>query len=118
MNVNVFGEPLIPCCYEPVTGFYRDGYCRIEESDGSLHTVCAVMTEEFLLFSLEQGNDLISPVPNGLFPGLKPGDKWCLSVLRWREAYEHGAAPPVILEACNELALEYVDISMLIEHSH
>ncbi|WP_109830303.1 DUF2237 family protein [Reichenbachiella versicolor] len=118
MDLNVFGEPLVAFCSDPLTGFYRDGYCRTNEQDAGQHTVCAVMTTEFLFFSVSRGNDLVSPRPEMMFPGLKSGDKWCLNVLRWKEAYDHEVAPPVILTACAEEALDYVDISMLIEHAY
>lgn len=117
MPKNVFGEPLIPCCYEPMTGYFRDGYCRTDESDRGTHVVCAIMTEEFLSFSKNAGNDLSTPRPEYQFPGLKPGDRWCLCATRWREAYDHGKAPKVILEACAEESLNYIEMEMLIEHA-
>ena len=114
---NVLGEPLQPCCEEPVTGFYRDGTCRIGIEDLGVHSVCAQVTEAFLDFSLEQGNDLVSPVPQAGFPGLKPGDRWCLCALRWREALEAGAAPPVKLTATHEATLEVVALADLKRHA-
>lgn len=118
MNKNIFGEKLIPCCFEPMTGFYRDGLCRTDANEVGRHVVCAIMDEEFLAFTIKAGNDLSTPRPEYDFPGLKPGDKWCLCALRWKEAYDHGCAPQVILEACAEEALDYVDIDALIEHAH
>ncbi|MCH2233679.1 MAG: DUF2237 domain-containing protein [Crocinitomicaceae bacterium] len=117
MSKNIFGEDLIPCCYEPMTGYFRDGLCRTDDSDTGRHVVCAIMTKEFLEFSRAAGNDLITPRPEYQFPGLKPGDKWCLCALRWKEAYENGVAPKVILEACAEKALEYVSMDHLIAHA-
>jgi len=114
---NIFGQPLKPCCSDPMTGYYRDGFCRTDESDHGSHTVCAIITEEFLKFSRSRGNDLITPRPEYLFPGLKPGDKWCLCALRWKEAYDAGVAPKVVLEATNEKTLEYFNINILIEHA-
>ncbi len=118
MPKNVFGEELIPCCYAPLTGYFRDGFCRTDESDRGSHVVCAIMTDEFLEFSKEAGNDLSTPRPEYTFPGLKAGDQWCLCALRWKEAYDHGKAPMVILEACAEEALKYVKINQLIEFAY
>lgn len=114
---NIFGEPLIPCCVSPMTGYFRDGFCRTDASDQGSHTVCAIVTEEFLSFSKSRGNDLSTPRPEYRFPGLVPGDKWCLCALRWKEAFEAGAAPRLILEATNEKTLEYIDINDLIAHA-
>lgn len=118
MPKNIFGQPLIPCCYEPLTGFYRDGFCRTDVQDGGRHVVCAIMTEEFLTFTKSLGNDLSTPLPQFQFPGLKPGDKWCLCAIRWREAHEQGVAPPVILEACAEEALNYIELEVLVKHAY
>jgi uncharacterized protein (DUF2237 family) len=118
MDKNVFGEALIPCCFSPLTGFFRDGLCRTDESDHGRHVVCAIMTAEFLEFSKLAGNDLSTPRPEYEFPGLKPGDQWCLCALRWKEAYDHGVAPQVVLEACAEKALDFVDINDLIAYAH
>lgn len=115
---NVFGEPLIPCCMDPLTGFYRDGICRTDDFDEGRHVVCAQMTEEFLTFSKAVGNDLSTPIPHYNFPGLKPGDFWCLCALRWKEAFDVGKAPFVKLEATSEAALNYVDISDLISFAY
>jgi len=112
---NVFGQPLIVCSNNPLTGFYRNGCCDTGSEDFGKHTVCAVMTSSFLLFSQSMGNDLITPIPQYNFPGLNPGDRWCICVLRWKEAYEAGYAAPVVLEATNEEALNYVDMNALLE---
>ena len=103
-----------PCCHDPLTGFYRDGYCHTGPGDFGVHTVCAVMTEEFLIYSLERGNDLITPRREWMFPGLGPGDRWCLCASRWQQAFLDGKAPKVILEACHERALEFCELSDLI----
>jgi len=110
---NVLGEPLKPCCSNPETGFYRDGTCRTGPRDRGNHTVCAVMTEEFLNYTAAQGNDLSTARPEMNFPGLEPGDRWCLCAPRWKEAHEAGKAPPVILEACDQKTLEFVDLETL-----
>ena len=101
---------------KPLTGFYRDGFCRTGPGDVGLHTVCIEATEEFLEFSAEAGNDLSTPVPEYDFPGLEPGDRWCLCVTRWQEALEAGVAPRVVLEACHISALEFVSLEELQEH--
>jgi uncharacterized protein (DUF2237 family) len=103
---NVLGSELQPCSIDPVTGFYRDGCCRTGFEDVGLHLVCAEMTDEFLRFSYARGNDLITPMPQLGFPGLRPGDHWCLCVQRWKEAFEAGVAPRVDLEATHISALE------------
>ena len=117
MAGNVFGEELRPCGKNPVTGFYRDGRCETGPDDLGSHTVCAIMTEEFLRFSFDKGNDLITPAPHLNFPGLGPGDRWCLCVSRWKEAFDAGVAPPVILEATHENALKMVSMEDLIGHA-
>jgi uncharacterized protein len=111
--LNVLGEPLLACSYAPLTGFLRDGCCNTDANDHGTHVVCARMTKEFLDFSVSRGNDLITPKPQWRFPGLKPGDRWCLCVTRWREALQAGLAPPVILEATHQKALEYVSLEEL-----
>ena len=110
---NVLGQPLSPCCTSPITGFYRDGYCNTGAGDYGAHVVCAQMTEEFLAFTKAQGNDLSTPVPAFQFPGLKPGDRWCLCASRWKEARDAGVAPPVVLESTHASSLEYVSLSEL-----
>ena len=115
MERNVFGEPLEICCTKPMTGYFRDGSCRTDNEDTGTHTVCAVMTEDFLMFSASMGNDLITPIPYYQFPGLKEGDKWCLCVNRWIEAEKAGKAPKLILEATHEKTLELVSIEKLKE---
>ncbi|MFN7561763.1 MAG: DUF2237 family protein [Prosthecobacter sp.] len=117
MPSNVLGTPLKACCHDPLTGFYRDGYCRTGPDDKGMHTVCAVMTAEFLLFSRSRGNDLSTPVPEFDFPGLQPGDKWCLCISRWAEALKAGQAPLVVLEACHIHALEFVSLEDLKAHA-
>lgn len=113
MPTNVLGGELRRCCREPVTGFYRDGYCRTGPGDYGKHTVCAQVTAGFLEFSLQRGNDLVTPRPEYQFPGLQPGDRWCLCVERWHEALRAGCAPPVVLEACHISALEFVSLEEL-----
>lgn len=115
---NVLGGPLLPCSRDPVTGFYRTGDCRTGPEDGGCHAVCAVMTEAFLAFSKAAGNDLSTPMPHYGFPGLQPGDRWCICAPRWKEALDGGAAPPVILEATHEAALQYASRSILEEYAH
>ena len=117
MNQNIFGEPLQSCCISPLTGYFRDGYCRTDDLDYGNHTVCVIVTEEFLEFSKKNGNDLITPQPKHLFPGLKPGDKWCLCAVRWQEAFEAGCAPRVELEATDERALKIIKINDLIAYA-
>lgn len=111
--LNVLGGPLEACSFDPLTGFFRDGCCHTGPQDQGTHVVCAKVTEAFLQFSLAQGNDLITPQPQWRFHGLKPGDRWCLCVSRWREAYEAGVAPPVVLEATHANALQLVDLDTL-----
>jgi|TARA_Y100000996_G_C22498483_1_gene633376 uncharacterized protein (DUF2237 family) len=117
MEKNVFGEPLQTCCTKPMTGYFRDGLCRTISEDTGTHTVCAIMTKDFLEFSSLKGNDLVTPVPYYQFPGLKEGDKWCLCVSRWIEAEKEGKAPKVILEATHEKTLEYTSIDILIKYA-
>jgi uncharacterized protein len=110
---NVLGGTLEPCSMDPVTGFFRSGCCDTSPEDVGSHTVCAVMTAEFLAFSKRSGNDLSTPMPQFGFPGLKPGDRWCLCAPRWQEAFAAGAAPRVVLRATEESALGYSDIDDL-----
>lgn len=112
---NVLGGELQPCSMDPLTGFHRTGRCQTGPHDHGCHAVCILATEEFLEFSKAAGNDLSTPVPQYGFPGLKPGDRWCLCAPRWKEAHEAGAAPVVVLEATSEAALQYVSRSVLEE---
>jgi uncharacterized protein (DUF2237 family) len=114
---NVLGGPLAPCSNDPVTGFFRDGHCHTCSQDHGSHTVCAVMTAEFLAFTKLAGNDLSTPVSQYGFPGLKPGDRWCLCAGRWLEACRAGHAPKVVLEATNEAALEVVPLDLLVQNA-
>jgi uncharacterized protein (DUF2237 family) len=114
---NVLGGPLAVCCTNPRTGFYRTGSCETGPEDLGSHTVCAEMTAEFLEFTRSRGNDLSTPLPAYGFPGLKPGDKWCLCAARWKEAADAGVAPPVILAATHERALDVVDLDELRAHA-
>ena len=114
---NVLGEPLAPCCHDPLTGFYRDGTCRTGPGDLGVHTVCAEMTQEFLEFSRSRGNDLSTPMPEYGFPGLVPGDRWCLCAARWKEAFDAGMAPSVILAACHVSSLEFATLEELSEYA-
>jgi len=115
--LNVLGTALVPCGYDPVTGWYRDGCCHTDEQDHGSHVVCARVTVGFLNFQMERGNDLITPRPGFRFPGLKPGDRWCVCAARWREAFEAGCAPPVVLECTHDRALEYVPLDWLRRHA-
>jgi uncharacterized protein (DUF2237 family) len=110
---NVLGTPLVITGTDPLTGFYRDGFCCTGPQDSGKHVVAAVVTDAFLEFTLALGNDLISPYPASNFPGLEAGDRWCLCALRWKEAFEHGFAPAVILEATHENALLYITLEEL-----
>ncbi len=114
---NVLGGELKSCCTDPMTGFYRDGYCRTGADDTGRHTVCILATDEFLAFSKAAGNDLSTPMPQYAFPGLVAGDKWCLCMLRWREALNAGMAPQVFLEATHEAALTVVSLEDLKQHA-
>ena len=114
---NVLGGTLAPCSESPRTGFYRDGCCNTGPEDVGMHVVCTQVTAEFLTYSRAQGNDLSTPVPEHGFPGLKPGDRWCLCVGRWREAFEAGVAPPVVMSATHEEALAVVPLAVLKKHA-
>lgn len=114
---NVLGEELQSCSSDPLTGFYRDGCCNTGEGDLGLHLVCAIMTDEFLEFSRAMGNDLSTPMPAYEFPGLQAGERWCLCVSRWKEAFESGCAPLVVLEATHVSALEWVNLADLKAHA-
>jgi uncharacterized protein (DUF2237 family) len=113
---NVLGRELADCSHDPLTGYFRNGCCQTGPQDTGSHTVCAVLTADFLQFSFTRGNDLITPRQEFSFPGLRPGDRWCLCVNRWREAWEAGCAPPVVLEATHEAALRSVTLEMLMAH--
>ncbi|MED7788233.1 DUF2237 domain-containing protein [Francisella sp. 19X1-34] len=115
---NVLGTDLKPCCLAPITGFYRDGFCRTDQHDTARHVVCGIMSKEFLEYTASQGNDLSTPNLLFDFPGLKPGDKWCLCALRWLEAYKDGCAPEVVLESTHELALEVIKKEYLLEKAY
>jgi uncharacterized protein len=113
---NVLGTDLQLASIDPMTGYFRTGYCNTDANDRGLHVVAAIVTKEFLEYSRSQGNDLMTPYPASNFPGLIPGNTWCLCVLRWKEALDAGVAPPVILEATNIKALEFVSLEMLQAH--
>ena len=115
--INVLGGPIAPCSVQPLTGFYRDGCCNTGVEDVGLHTVCVVLTAEFLAFSKTRGNDLSTPMPRYHFAGLKPGDRWCLCAMRWKEAFEAGAAPQVVLEATHAVTLHVVELADLRKHA-
>lgn len=115
---NVLGGSLLACSYSPLTGFYRTGCCETGPDDSGLHLVCTRVSAEFLAFSADVGNDLSTPRPEYRFAGLKPGDRWCLCALRWLEALDAGAAPPVVLEATNEAVLDLVDLGTLKAHAY
>lgn len=116
MEKNVFGKALKPCCDSQVTGFTRSGYCEVPKSDFGNHSVCAVVTDEFLKYTKDKGNDLSTPNTLYGFPGLKDGDRWCLCAARWQEAYDAGVAPLVVLESTNQKALEICDLDNLKKH--
>ena len=116
-SVNVFGEPLAPCGKDPVTGFYRDGCCNTGRHDVGSHTVCVRVTQEFLEYSRFRGNDLSTPVPEFGFPGLRPGDSWCLCAARWLEAWKQDMAPRVYLAATHQKALDIVPLDTLKRHA-
>ena len=115
--LNDLGGPLVACSYAPLTGYLRDGCCQTDESDHGTHVVCARITSDFLAYSLAQGNDLITPRPEYRFAGLKPGDRWCLCAVRWKEAVLAGVAPPVHLDATHAKALETVSLEQLKRHA-
>ena len=114
---NVYNEPIVPCSFQPLTGYFRDGCCKTSDEDTGTHVICAVMTESFLDFSVERGNDLVTPIPEWGFPGLRAGDKWCLCALRWLEALEAGVAPPVVLESTSFHALDLIPMAVLQDHA-
>jgi uncharacterized protein len=115
MPLNVFGTELEPCSHAPLTGFYRDGCCDTGPEDVGVHTVCVIATDEFLVFSRDRGNDLSTPRPEYRFPGLEPGDRWCLCASRWKEAWAAGKAPKVVLTATHEATLQFVPLDVLVK---
>ena len=113
LSINVYGKELETCCANPKTGFFRNGMCDTCKEDLGVHTVCILATEEFLVFSKGAGNDLSTPRPEYNFTGVKPGNRWCLCAMRWKEAYDQGKAPPVFLESTHEATLKLVDFNIL-----
>jgi uncharacterized protein len=111
--LNVLGTELVPCSYDPLTGYFRDGCCNTRVDDAGTHVICTKVTADFLAFSLRRGNDLGTPRPEHRFRGLVPGDRWCLCALRWKEAWRAGVAPPVVLECTHERALDHVTLETL-----
>ncbi len=116
-ELNVFGEPLEPCSFKPLTGYFRDGCCSAGADKSARHLVCVEVTAEFLAFSKSRGNDLSTPAPDFNFPGLQPGDRWCLLAPRWVEALQAGIAPRVVLRSTNQAALRYADLASLKAHA-
>ena len=116
-RLNVLGESMASCCYAPITGYFRNGFCHTATTDLGQHTMCVQMTAEFLNFSQKVGNDLITPLPEVDFPGLEPGDFWCICVTRWVEAYQAGIAPPIKIQACHQAVLSYVPLDVLMEYA-
>ena len=117
MALNVLGTALVPCSYDPLTGFFRDGCCNTALDDTGSHVVCVKVSAEFLSYSAQRGNDLATPRPEHRFRGLAPGDRWCLCALRWREAFEAGVAPAVVLESTHERTLDFVPLEWLRAHA-
>ena len=117
LSINVYGKELETCCDNPKTGFFRNGMCDTCKEDLGVHTVCILATEEFLVFSKGAGNDLSTPRAEFNFLGLKPGNRWCLCAMRWKEAYEQGKAPPVFLESTHEATLKLVDFNILQQYA-
>jgi uncharacterized protein (DUF2237 family) len=115
--INVLGGALVPCSYDPLTGWFRDGCCHTDAHDHGSHVICVRMTMEFLNHQFEQGNDLITPRPEYRFAGLKPGDRWCVCALRWKQAAADDCAPPVVLESTHRRALEFVPLDTLRDHA-
>ena len=114
--INVLGQPLVPCSYDPLTGYFRDGCCKTDATDTGSHLICARVTAEFLTFSKERGNDLSTPRPEYRFKGLQAGDRWCLCATRWAEALAAGVAPPVVMESTHAGALRFVTLEQLEKH--
>ena len=117
LSINVYGKELETCCDNPKTGFFRNGMCDTCKEDLGVHTVCILATEEFLVFSKGAGNDLSTPRPEYNFPGVKPGNRWCLCAMRWKEAYDQGKAPPVFLESTHEATLKLVEFNILQQYA-
>jgi len=117
LELNVLNTPLQTCCTAPMTGYFRDGLCRTTANDQGTHTVCAIVTREFLEYSAAKGNDLMTPIPHWKFPGLQPGDKWCLCISRWLQAEKAGKAPYILLEATHKKTLEYTSLDMLTKYA-
>ena len=117
LSINLYGKELESCCDNPKTGFFRNGMCDTCKEDLGVHTVCILATEEFLVFSKGAGNDLSTPRPAFNFTGVKPGNRWCLCAMRWKEAYEQGKAPPVFLESTHEATLKLVDFNILQQYA-
>ena len=117
LSINVYGKELETCCDNPETGFFRNGLCDTCKEDFGVHTVCILATEDFLVFSKSVGNDLSTPLPEFNFPGVKPGNRWCLCAMRWMEAYDQGKAPPVFLESTHEATLKLVDFNILQQYA-
>ena len=117
LPLNVLGQPLVPCSFEPLTGFFRDGCCKTNEQDAGSHLICAIVSNDFLQFSLKRGNDLITPRPEYQFPGLIAGDQWCLCLNRWIEALEANCAPMIKLESTHIKALEKVSLEVLEQYA-
>ncbi len=117
-ELNVLGTPLKSCCHDPITGYFRDGYCRTTQEDTGTHIICAVITSDFLEYTKLKGNDLSTPIPYWNFPGLTPGDTWCLCISRWLQAEKVGKAPLIILESCHINALQYTDLETLSSHEY
>jgi uncharacterized protein (DUF2237 family) len=115
--LNVLGTPLLTCSIDPLTGWFRDGCCRTGKGDHGVHVVCVRVSQAFLEYSKSRGNDLSTPHPEYQFPGLKPGDRWCLCAARWQEAFKAGSAPDVVLEATHESALEFIDLADMKRHA-
>ncbi|MEO7242249.1 MAG: DUF2237 domain-containing protein [Variovorax sp.] len=115
--LNVLGTALVPCSYDPLTGYFRDGCCHTDASDSGTHVICVKVTRAFLEFSKARGNDLTTPRPEFRFAGLKPGDRWCLCALRWQEAFDASVAPPVVLESTLAKALEVTSLEVLQAHA-
>ena len=116
-KINVLGTEIEPCSVDPLTGWFRDGCCNTNQDDRGLHVVCCILNEDFLQFALSQGNDLITPAPQHGFPGLKPGDRWCVCARTWLSAVEAGLACPISLESTHEEALALISIDILQAHA-